>query len=93
MDLSSPEHDSCFDVTLGESVNRRFGERIRALRLAKGWSQEDLAERAGMDRTYVGGIERGRRNPTLKNVAALARALECHLNELFEFPGEEHGSP
>lgn len=54
-----------------------FGDRIRELRKAKGWaSQEDFAHHAGLDRTYVSGIERARRNPTLDVIVRLAHALE-----------------
>lgn len=55
------------------------------MRLAKGLSQEKLAFEAGMHRTYLGGIERGERNPTLKNIVRLARALGVNLPELFDF--------
>jgi len=51
----------------------------------KGLSQEELAFRAGIHRTYLGGIERGERNPALKNIAAMAAALEVNLQELFLF--------
>ena len=56
-------------------VLRAFGERVRRAREARGWSQEELAEEAGMDRTYIGGIERGERNPALLNINRLALAL------------------
>ena len=45
-----------------------FGARVRALRTTKGWSQERLAAEAKLDRTYIGGIERGERNPSLVNI-------------------------
>jgi len=45
-----------------ETIRKRFGERVRRLRKAKGLSQEELAFRAGVHRTYLGGIERGERN-------------------------------
>lgn len=67
-----------------------FGERIRTLREAARLSQEELAERAGLHRTYVGGIERGERNPTLLNLLKLARALEISPSHLVEgFPSAE----
>ena len=49
-----------------------------------GLSQEQLADMASMDRTYVGGIERGERNPSLKNLARLASALQLSLSKLLE---------
>jgi transcriptional regulator with XRE-family HTH domain len=52
-----------------------FGRRVRQLRHAKGLSQEGLADRADIHRTYIGGIERGERNPTLTMIMRLAEAL------------------
>ena len=60
-----------------------FGRRVRELRKGRGFSQEELAHRAGMHYTYVGGIERGERNPALVNIGALAAALGVSLAELF----------
>jgi transcriptional regulator with XRE-family HTH domain len=68
-----------------ESIEQRFGQRIRQIRTGRGISQEELAYKAGMHRTYLGGIERGERNPALKNIAALANALGIQLSELFDF--------
>jgi DNA-binding XRE family transcriptional regulator len=52
-------------------LHKKFGARIRYLRLKQSLSQEKLAEECGLDRTYVGGIERGERNPGLKNISLL----------------------
>ena len=57
--------------------------RIRELRHRKGWSQEKLAELSSIHRTYLGGIEVGIRNPSLKNLAKIAKALGVPLAELF----------
>lgn len=57
------------------AILREFGKRVRAAREERGWTQEDLAAEAGLDRTYVGGIERGERNLALLNVNKLAVAL------------------
>lgn len=57
---------------------------MRSKRLAAGLSQEDLAHRAGLHRTYVGGIERGERNVALLNIYALADALEVTLGDLLK---------
>lgn len=59
-----------------------FGEALRAVRLEAGLSQEALADRAGLDRTYVSGTERGRKNPTLKSIARLSDALGVSMTEL-----------
>ena len=59
-----------------------FGHAVRDLRLGCGLSQEALAERAGLHRTYVGGIERGERNVSLANIGLLAEALETDLPTL-----------
>ena len=61
---------------------KRFGESIRATRMGMGLSQEQLAELSGLDRTYVGGVERGERNISLVNMAKLARALNVRLCDL-----------
>ena len=64
-------------------VQKQFGKRVRELRKAKGLSQEELAFKAGIHRTYIGGIERGERNPSLNNIAAIAKALGVTPPELF----------
>ncbi|MFP5431606.1 helix-turn-helix domain-containing protein [Sphingobium sp. ba1] len=66
-----------------ENERTRLGRCVRFLRLRAGLSQEDLADACGLDRTYVGGIERGERNPSLKNILKLASALDVALHELF----------
>ena len=53
------------------------------MRNERGVSQEKLAEQAGIHRTYLGGIELGLRNPSLRNIARIARALEVPIKELF----------
>ena len=62
---------------------RDFAIRVRELRNERGVSQEKLAEQAGIHRTYLGGIELGLRNPSLRNIARIARALEVPIKELF----------
>ncbi len=57
-------------------VLREFGRRVRVARNAYGWTQEDLADEAGLDRTYIGGVERGERNLALLSVNKLALALD-----------------
>jgi len=65
-------------------LRRAFGSRLRALREAKGLSQEALAYECGLHRTYVGSIERGERNPGLENIVRLARALGVSSATLLE---------
>jgi transcriptional regulator with XRE-family HTH domain len=69
---------------LEREIAKACGERVRELRRAKGLSQEELADLAGLHRTYLGGIERGERNPSLKNIAAISKALGVRLSELFK---------
>jgi len=59
-----------------------FGRNVARLRNEQGFSQDKLAEKAGLDRTYLSGIERGVRNPGIKVVLRLARALEASLDQL-----------
>ena len=60
-----------------------LGRRIRVARETRGWSQEDLAYEAGLDRTYVGGIERGERNVALLNLNKIAAALDDSFDGFF----------
>lgn len=66
------------------SIKLLFGRALRALREERGYSQEELAERAGLHRNYVGGIERGERNVAIENVAKLAKALSVRTRDLFD---------
>ena len=66
-------------------IRGEFGKRLRKLRLEKGWTQEELADKAGMHFTYVGQIERGVRNPSLVNLQKLAKALNISSGKLFPF--------
>jgi transcriptional regulator with XRE-family HTH domain len=63
---------------------RKLGERIRQLRQAKKWTQEDLAGECGFDRSYVSGLEVGRRNPTYLKLLKLARSLGIPLLTLLD---------
>jgi transcriptional regulator with XRE-family HTH domain len=70
-------------------VRRRLGLNVQRLRRAKGWSQEELADRASLHRTYVSGVERGIRNPTLTVIERLAVTLGASLDTLVEAPRRE----
>ena len=65
-------------------IRARLGVNVRRLRLEKGWSQEDYADRAGIHRTYVSDIERGARNPTITVVEKLATPLGVKAGELLD---------
>lgn len=64
------------------SAAQKLGKKLRELRTEAGLSQERLGEMTGLDRTYISGIERGVRNPALKNIEKLAKALDVKINEL-----------
>lgn len=67
-----------------ESAQSRFGSRIRAYRNDLGWSQEDLAERTGLHWTFIGRLERGKGNPTLKTMVKLAEAFSVQPKDLLD---------
>jgi transcriptional regulator with XRE-family HTH domain len=67
-----------------EDILVRFGQRVRTLRQEQGYSQESFAAECGLDRTYMGGIERGERNLALRNIELIARSLKISLAELMQ---------
>jgi len=67
-----------------DKIVRNFAVQIRNLRSQKGWSQERLAEEAGIHRVYLGGIETAHRNPSLRNIIRIALALGVPVGELFK---------
>ena len=71
-------------TTTNQDIVSDFGFRMRILRKAKGLSQEAFADLASLDRSYVGGVERGERNVSLVNVKKLADALQISLAQLFQ---------
>jgi transcriptional regulator with XRE-family HTH domain len=66
------------------NIQHRLGVNVRLLRESKGWSQERLSEESGLHRTYISGIERGVRNPTISIVEQIANALEVAMPSLFK---------
>jgi transcriptional regulator with XRE-family HTH domain len=67
-----------------------FGKAVREFRMGMGVSQEDLADRTKIHRTYIGGIERGERNPTLTMIVRLAEALGASPHELLAKAEKNH---
>ncbi|WP_434461117.1 helix-turn-helix domain-containing protein [Serratia plymuthica] len=68
-----------------DSIKVHLGQRVKLLRLQAGLSQEAFADRCGLDRTYISGIERGLRNPTLEVLYIIATGLCTDLPTLFAF--------
>lgn len=75
------------EVHMRDNIKIYFGRRVREERLQNGLSQEELASRAGVHRTYIGMIERGEKNITLVNIEKIADALAIEISELFD-PGD-----
>jgi len=76
-----------FIITMGTrreaEIQKQFGQRLRELRKQRGFSQESLALASGLDRTYIGGVERGERNISLINIHKIAQALRVEVRDLF----------
>jgi len=68
------------------SIQLLFGQNVRLAREKKGWSQDRLSDESGLHRTYISGIERGVRNPTIEIVQQVAVALDVDIQELFADP-------
>jgi transcriptional regulator with XRE-family HTH domain len=83
MDLAAVLVQYCFVAQNNNSIEYRFGKAIRRRRRELDLSQEELAERSGLHRNYISGIESGERNPSLKNVVKLVAALEISVSALF----------
>jgi transcriptional regulator with XRE-family HTH domain len=80
MSIRSPEHAA-------------FGGAVRGIRKQQGVSQASLALKCGLDRTYISGIERGARNPSLTNIFKIAAALDTSPAELFARAQGAQGLP
>ena len=65
-------------------IFHRFGNYVRSLRCDRGMSQEELAYKCGLDRTYMSDIERGKRNISLKNIEVIANAFDMSVAEFFK---------
>lgn len=67
------------------SAQQKLGNKLRELRINAELTQEKLGEITGLDRTYISGIERGVRNPSLRNIEKLAKALKVKVSELTNY--------
>ena len=70
---------------MSSNISIQFAKRIKQLRLAQGLSQEELAFKCGLDRTYIGRLENLKRNPTLPVIAKIAAAFNMEVWELLKF--------
>lgn len=70
-------------MTKKKSAQKDFGEKLKELRRLKKISQEELAFRANLHRTYISDVERGRRNISINNIKKLAKALEIEIADFF----------
>ena len=73
-----------FQMAVPKDILARFGNRLRELRSAAGLSQESFADCCGLDRSYIGGVERGERNVSLRNIEIIAQALDISISKLTE---------
>jgi transcriptional regulator with XRE-family HTH domain len=65
-------------------IKKKFGKKVKFLRTERGWSQENLALTADLDRTYVPGIEKGERNVSITVIQKIADAFKVEIIELFK---------
>jgi transcriptional regulator with XRE-family HTH domain len=65
-------------------ITRRLAAKVRERRRARGWSQEQLADEAGLHRTYISQVERATKNPTIEAVEKIANALGASMGELLD---------
>ena len=70
---------------MSTDILERFGQHVKKIRLKKGLSQEQLGLSSDLDRTYISGIERGKRNISLLNIIKLANSLDVSLKEIIDF--------
>lgn len=93
MDGKSSVSERCWRIVKDQPPLRILGERIRATRKALGWSQEKLAFKAEIDRSYIGGVERGERNLSFLTLCQIAATLGSDVGALtFNLPRKPRGS-
>ena len=70
---------------MADDIKLKLGRKIRETRVKEGYSQEELASRCGLHRTYISDIERGERNVSVENIEKIAKALKTEPNESLRF--------
>lgn len=80
--MSIVQLSTMHEISKMNDIREKFGARIKELRLSKGYSQEKLAELSDLDRTYIPGIESGKRNVSLVVIEKIAKAFNTTLSEL-----------
>ncbi len=65
-------------------IKKKFGKKVKLLRIEKGWSQEKLALNADLDRTYIPSIEKGDRNVSITVIEKIAKAFKTNIKTLFD---------
>ena len=84
-EIHSPWSNRLHSISVSRmDVRQRLAANMKRLRKERGWSQETLADEAGLDRTYISGIERKVKNPTITVVERVAQALSCSLGSLLD---------
>ena len=68
---------------MAEDIRSRFGRKVRKLRVQRGWTQVDMAEKLGLDRSYLADVERGKRNISILNLDVIAKGFGLSLSRLF----------
>lgn len=66
-----------------DSIQKKFGKKVRELRKERGYSQEGFAFECDLHRTYIGCIERGEKNITITNIEKIAKALKVEIHQMF----------
>ncbi len=68
---------------MAEDIRIRLGRRVRKLREGRGWTQVEMAEKLGLDRSYLSDLERGKRNVSLLNLELIAKGFSLSISQLF----------
>lgn len=94
LDYKDPARATLRLATIAEEVlAKRFGGLVRRLRVKRGYSQDEFAFRVGLHQTYVGSVERGERNVTIRTADKIAKALGTNLAAMFAELERGHAGP